>query len=66
MITELDLHRMVHVSMDGPKVNLSFHREAREEQELPKLVDIGSCGLHIIHGAFKTGAESTDWNLEKS
>ena len=22
-------------------------------------------GLHVIHGAFKTGAESTDWKMKK-
>ena len=49
--------------MDGPSVKLKFHRDLQsscEEQELPTLIDIGSCGLHIIYGAFKTGAESID------
>ena len=23
------------------------------------------CGLHIIHGAFKTGSEATNWDLHK-
>ena len=27
------------------------------EKEQHELIDIGSCSLHIIHGAFKTGAE---------
>ena len=37
----------------------------RKEKGLPQLINIGSCGLHVIHGSFKTGAEKTDWNLKK-
>ena len=25
----------------------------------------GSCSLHAIHGAFKTGEQSIDWKLKK-
>ena len=28
-------------------------------------INIGSCGLHIIHGAFKSGVETTNWNIKK-
>ena len=35
------------------------------EYEQPQLIDIGSCGLHRIHRAFKTSTESTDWELKK-
>ena len=37
----------------------------RLENEQSQLIEIGSCGLHIIHRAYKTGAESTDWVLKK-
>ena len=33
---------------------------------LPALISIGSCGLHVIHGAFKTGMETTNWNIKKT
>ena len=36
------------------------------ENEQHELIIIGSCGLHTIHGAFKTGAESTSWNIRKT
>ena len=32
--------------------------------ELHQLINIGSCGLHIIYDSFKTGIEVTDWNIE--
>ena len=28
------------------------------------IVRVGSCGLHVVHGAFETGFKATDyWNL---
>ena len=68
-ISDLNLNKILQVSMDGPSVNLKFHRDVqsnREELELPKLIDIGSCSLHTIHGALKTGVESTDWEMKKA
>ena len=40
-------------------------RGERSENEQHQLIDIGSCGLHTIHNAFKTGAESTGWGMKK-
>ena len=50
---------MVHLSIG----NFSIVSPKREEDELPALINIGSCGLHVIHGAFKTGVEATNWNV---
>ena len=37
----------------------------RCEKDYPKIIDIGSCNLHVLHGAFKPGVEATDWFLNK-
>ena len=37
---------------------------ALSEKEQNNLIHIGSCSLHIMHGAFKTGAESSGWNMK--
>ena len=54
--------------MDGPTVNWCFYGEVvknREEMELHQLINIGDCGLHIIHGSFNTVIiEVTDWNIK--
>ena len=53
--------------MDGSIVNWCSYNEVvknREEMELHLLINIGSCGLHIIHGSFETGIEVTDWNIQ--
>ena len=54
--------------MDGPSVKWKFYNEVtklREESVLPKLINIGSCNLNAVHGALKSSAESTGWNLKK-
>ena len=68
-ISDLNLNKILQVSMNGPSVYLKFHRDVQsncEELKLPKLIDIRSCSLHTIHGAFKTGVESTDWEIKKT
>ena len=53
--------------MDGPVVNLKFFEKLvtyREEIGANGLIDIGTCGLHIIHGAFKSGFEATSWSMK--
>ena len=64
----LDQSKVWQVGIDGPNVNLSFERELRalrKEMNLPSLILLGTCGLHIVHGAFQTGAKETDWNFDK-
>ena len=55
--------------MDGPHTNWKLFQELTEDRnisdpELPKLINTGSCGLHIVHGAFKTGAVATEWHID--
>lgn len=69
---ELDIvHNLVQVSMDGPNVNWKFlnvlaeHRKS-EDPGSPSLLNIGSCGLHVVHGAYGTGQNMTDWEMAKT
>ena len=39
--------------------------ESRVEDEIPSLINIGSCGIHVMHGAFKTGAKASRWGVSK-
>ena len=59
-IEKIDPSKVIQVSMDGPSVNLKFYDKLvkfRQECELPQLINIGICGLHVNHGALKTGIE---------
>ena len=65
---DLDPTKTWHIGMDGPNVNLAFERElreSREELDMPSLLSLGTCGLHIIHRAFQTGAKETNWNFDR-
>lgn len=68
-IPESVIKNMLQISMDGPNVNLKLHsllqNDLKENFGSQSLLDIGSCGLHIVHGAFKTGHKSTSWDLNK-
>ena len=66
-VKEMEQRKMIQISMDGPNTNLKLLREIKEDREkkFSSVIDIGSCSLHLIHGAFKTGSESTPWDLHK-
>ena len=54
--------------MDGPNMNWKFFDcfiNERKSEELPGLINIGSCSLHVLNNTFKTGANATGWNLHK-
>lgn len=58
----MDLGNLIQVSMDGPNTNKKFLRlliEAREKNNDLPLVDIGTCTVHSVSGAFKTADEKT-------
>ena len=47
--------------MDGPNVNWSVQGLISEEcskQEFPDMINSGSCSLHNVHRAFKSGMEA--------
>ena len=29
------------------------------------LLDVGTCGLHIVHNAFQHGEKASNWNVKK-
>lgn len=63
----LDLRRLSQVSMDGPKVNLAFLEKLKQklapDPQDAVVLDLGTCGLHIVHGAFQTGAKASDFDI---
>ena len=58
----------LQLSIDGPNTNWSILTMLYDdccEKDYPKIIDIGSCSLHVLYGAFKSGVEATDWFLNK-
>ena len=67
VLENLDIKNLVQISMDGPNVNWKFLEIAIEEMKkeplCPELLNIGSCGLHVLHGAYEMGQSATEWSL---
>ena len=65
----LTLEKIIQLGMDGPNVNWKMSSMFQDELNgLPKavrLIEIGSCGLHVVHGAFKAGFEKSGWEIQK-
>ena len=62
-MSTLDPNKMIQISVDGLSTNWKFMeslRRNRLENEQSQLIEIASCGLHIVHRPYKTGAESTN------
>ncbi|XP_063219581.1 uncharacterized protein LOC134529431 [Bacillus rossius redtenbacheri] len=67
-LTSALLHKILQVSMDGPNVNLRFLKDLREDLKEGRphegvILDIGTCGLHSLHCAFKTAMKGTEWEI---
>ena len=55
---QLNMRNVLQLSMDGPNVNWKFHDLMNEDMQTDfgkSLINIGSCGLHVVNGAFKDG-----------
>nr|CAD7440345.1 unnamed protein product [Timema bartmani] len=66
-LSGLDVHKIIQLSMDGPNVNMKLLQmlkiELAEDPHGPQMLDIGSCGLHVVNVALKTGIKKTSWTL---
>ena len=64
----LHMSNCLQFSMDGPNVNWKFYEivQKRLQKEYTKsMLNTGSCGLHIVHGAFKHGVDASGWNVDE-
>ena len=67
-ISKVDESKFMQVSFDGPNANLAFLKKyisLREKKELDPLIDLGTCGLHLVHASIKTGTKTSEWELQK-
>ena len=68
-VTALNPTGLIQLLMDGSHTNWKLFEELTENRnisdpELPQLINTGSCGLHIVHGAFQTDAVVTGWYID--
>lgn len=55
--------KILQISMDGPNVNWLFLKEYKAHSAELKLLELGSCGLHCMHNAFKDAIKATHWDI---
>lgn len=63
----LPLQKIVHVSMNGPNVTLKLFRSLQADllgNHQVQCVNLGTCGLHRVHNAYKAGAVASKWGLD--
>ncbi|KAK0143227.1 hypothetical protein N1851_018653 [Merluccius polli] len=66
-LSELGTRNLIQLSMDGPNVNWKVYDTLQQQVQIDagkSLVNIGSCGLHILHNAFRNGCKATGWDIE--
>ena len=66
-ITGLDMAKFLEFLMDGPNTNwnvVDLVSNHFVEKGYKNLIEIGSCLLHTVHGAFQIGATKTGWELK--
>ncbi|CAM1297534.1 Uncharacterised protein g1835 [Pycnogonum litorale] len=62
----LKVKDMLQVSMDGPNVNWKFLELLKTKLQNDfnsSVLNVGSCGLHVVHNSFKAGSAATGWNI---
>ncbi len=67
LLSEIGIKNLVQISMDGPNVNWKVFEILQNQVQNDagkSLINIGSCGLHILHNAFRNGCKSTGWEVE--
>jgi hypothetical protein len=68
---QLDVvENMTQLSMDGPNVNFLVHKEiswykSENNPSSPALLELGTCGLHNVHGAYKAGQLAASWPVKR-
>ena len=65
-LTTLNPMGLIQLFVDGPSTNWKLLDELSEDRvnSDPELINVGSCELHINHGAFKRGAIATGWHID--
>lgn len=66
-LSETGVNNLIQLSMDGPHVNwkaFELTQKEMQKQVDKSLLNIGSCGLHILHNAFRDGCKATGWDIE--
>ena len=67
-VSDLNVKKLAQVSMDGPHVNWKLldmlEQDLSSQDQYPDFLNVGSCSLHVVHGAFHSGMLKTSWGID--
>ena len=59
---------LAQVLLDGPNVNWKMYdklvEDRGENEQLQGLINVGSYGLYVVCGDFRSGAQKTKWGVD--
>lgn len=67
VLAKVSHNGLIQLSMDGPHVNwkaFELLQSNLESEHGKKMLNVGSCGLHTVHCAFKTAMSACAWDIE--
>ena len=67
-VSDLNVKKLAQVSMDGPHVNWKLldmlEQDRSSQDQYPDFLNVVSCSLHVVHGAFYSGMLKTSWGID--
>ena len=67
-MSDLNVKKLAQVSMDGPHINWKLlhilEQDRSSQDQYPDFLNVGSCSLHVVHGAFHSGMFKTSWGID--
>ncbi|CAF3357733.1 unnamed protein product [Rotaria sp. Silwood2] len=62
----IDIKRLLMIGRDNPNVNKAIEKLIDEEMKKVggELLKLGSCHIHVVHNAFKSGTTTSCWYIE--
>ena len=67
-VSDLNVKKLAQVSMDGPHVNWKLldmlEQDQSSQDQYPDFLNVGSCSLHVVHGAFHSDMLKTSWGID--
>lgn len=66
-LDNFNMGNIVQLSMDGPAVNWKVYENLQKDIKTKydhHILNIGTCGLHVLHNAFKAGGIASNWQID--
>ena len=66
-VSYFNVKKLAQVSMDWSHVNWKLldmlEQDWSSQDQYPDVLNVGSCSLHVVHGAFHSGMLKTSWGI---